>query len=84
MDEQLRRLHELAKASPNFGMLYRHEPLLALYGSHAELNVFTNPNAASVSARQFGEVLAEEIPLRKSADEHRAVRSRCPVAQTER
>ncbi|MFE5209885.1 hypothetical protein [Streptomyces sp. NPDC056600] len=52
MDEQLRRLNELAKSSPNFGMLYRHEPLLALYGSQAELNVFTNPNAASVSARQ--------------------------------
>ncbi|GAA0690573.1 DEAD/DEAH box helicase family protein [Streptomyces cellulosae] len=64
MDEQLRRLHELAKASPNFGMLYGHEPLLALYGSQSELNVFTNPNAASVSARQFGEVLAEELVRR--------------------
>lgn len=58
------RLSELAKASPNFGLLDAHQPLLALYGSQAELSVFTNPNAASVSARQFGEVLAEELVTR--------------------
>ncbi|MET7908790.1 DEAD/DEAH box helicase family protein [Streptomyces avermitilis] len=58
------RLRDLAKASPNFGYLDFHQPLLALYGSQAELNVFTNPNAASVSARQFGEVLAEELVTR--------------------
>lgn len=58
------RLRDLAKASPNFGDLYVHQPLLALYGSQAELNVFTNPNAASVSTRQFGEVLAEELVTR--------------------
>ncbi|MGN5380053.1 hypothetical protein ACQ4WX_31160 [Streptomyces lasalocidi] len=45
-----RRLRELAKASPNFGRLYRHQPLLAIYGSQAELTVLSNPNAAYVSA----------------------------------
>ncbi|MFI1923222.1 DEAD/DEAH box helicase family protein [Streptomyces sp. NPDC020377] len=55
------RLRELAKASPNFGRLYGYQPLLAIYGSQAELTVLTNPNAAYVSAGQFGEVLAEEF-----------------------
>ncbi|MFG2954534.1 DEAD/DEAH box helicase family protein [Streptomyces sp. NPDC048291] len=58
------RLRELAKASPNFGRLYVYQPLLAIYGSQAELTVFTNPNAAYVSAGQFGEVLAEEFVTR--------------------
>ncbi|MFB7480010.1 DEAD/DEAH box helicase family protein [Streptomyces anulatus] len=61
MDEWLRRL---AKASPNFGILYQHQPLLALYGAQAELNVFSNPNAAQVQAGQFGEVLAEDLITR--------------------
>ncbi|WP_103510452.1 DEAD/DEAH box helicase family protein [Streptomyces sp. SM13] len=61
MDEWLKRL---AKASPNFGVLYQHQPLLALYGAQAELNVFSNPNAAQVQAGQFGEVLAEELITR--------------------
>ncbi|WP_399888358.1 DEAD/DEAH box helicase family protein [Streptomyces sp. BBFR51] len=59
-----RRLRELAKASPNFGRLYGYQPLLAIYGSQAELAVLTNPNAAYVSAGQFGEVLAEEFVTR--------------------
>ncbi|MFF7748029.1 DEAD/DEAH box helicase family protein [Streptomyces sp. NPDC007971] len=59
-----RRLRELAKASPNFGRLYGYQPLLAIYGSQAELTVLTNPNAAYVSAGQFGEVLAEEFVTR--------------------
>ncbi|MFE9169399.1 DEAD/DEAH box helicase family protein [Streptomyces kebangsaanensis] len=59
-----RRLRELAKASPNFGRLYAYQPLLAIYGSQAELTVLTNPNAAYVSAGQFGEVLAEEFVTR--------------------
>lgn len=59
-----RRLRELAKASPNFGRLYGHQPLLAIYGSQAELTVFTNPNASYVSAGQFGEVLAQEFVTR--------------------
>ncbi|MEU2773797.1 DEAD/DEAH box helicase family protein [Streptomyces sp. NPDC007162] len=58
------RLRQLAKASPNFGRLYSYQPLLAIYGSQAELTVFTNPNAAYVSAGQFGEVLAEEFVTR--------------------
>ncbi|MEU8668152.1 DEAD/DEAH box helicase family protein [Streptomyces anulatus] len=61
MDEWLRRL---AKASPNFGILYQHQPLLALYGAQAELNVFSNSNAAQVQAGQFGEVLAEDLITR--------------------
>jgi hypothetical protein len=36
------RLREPAKASPNFGRLYRYQPLLALYGSQAELTVPLN------------------------------------------
>ncbi|WP_224221138.1 type I restriction endonuclease subunit R [Streptomyces olivaceus] len=59
-----RRLRELAKASPNFGRLYEYQALLAIYGSQAELTVLTNPNAAYVSAGQFGEVLAEEFVTR--------------------
>ncbi|MFB7107913.1 DEAD/DEAH box helicase family protein [Streptomyces sp. NPDC056190] len=59
-----RRLRDLAKASPNFGRLYGYQPLLAIYGSQAELTVLTNPNAAYVSAGQFGEVLAEEFVTR--------------------
>jgi type I restriction enzyme, R subunit len=58
------RLREQAKASPNFGRLYRYQPLLAIYGSQAELTVLTNPNAAYVSAGQFGEVLAAEFVTR--------------------
>ncbi|WP_433341347.1 DEAD/DEAH box helicase family protein [Streptomyces sp. CA-253872] len=63
-DDNLRQLHEAAKQSPNFGVLYQHKPLLALYGTEAEFNVFRNPNAALVSARQFGDVLAEELVRR--------------------
>ncbi|MEV5609225.1 DEAD/DEAH box helicase family protein [Streptomyces sp. NPDC052225] len=59
-----RQLSDLAKRSPNFGVLYQYQPLLALYGAQAELTVFTNPNAAQVQAGQFGEVLAEELVTR--------------------
>ncbi|WP_030458867.1 DEAD/DEAH box helicase family protein [Kitasatospora sp. NRRL B-11411] len=61
MDERLR---DLARRSPNFGVLFQYQPLLALYGALAEANVFTNPNAALVQAGQFGEVLAEELVTR--------------------
>ncbi|WP_329441083.1 hypothetical protein [Streptomyces canus] len=44
--------------------MYGYQPLLAIYGSQAELTVLTNPNAAYVSAGQFGEVLAEEFVTR--------------------
>lgn len=59
-----KRLSDLAKASPNFGVLHQYQPLLALYGAQAELTVFSNPNAAQVQAGQFGEVLAEELITR--------------------
>ncbi|MFF5154935.1 hypothetical protein ACFY3N_01465 [Streptomyces sp. NPDC000348] len=59
-----RRLREQAKASPDFGRLYGHQPLLALYGSQAELTVSTHPNAAHVGIGQFGEVPAEEFVMR--------------------
>ncbi|MGW0731634.1 DEAD/DEAH box helicase family protein [Streptomyces sp. NPDC002851] len=55
------RLRDLAKASPNFGVLFQHQSLLSLYGALAEATVFTNPNASLVQAGQFGEVLAEEL-----------------------
>ncbi|WP_066931471.1 DEAD/DEAH box helicase family protein [Streptomyces sp. NBRC 110611] len=61
MDE---RLHELAKNSPNFGLLLPLQPLLAIYGAQAEASVFANPNASLIQSGQFGEVLAEELVSR--------------------
>ncbi|WP_164494955.1 hypothetical protein, partial [Streptomyces sp. ADI98-12] len=58
------RLRDFAKGSPNFGVLYQHQPLLSLYGASAEATVFTNPNSSLVQAGQFGEVLAEELVAR--------------------
>ncbi|MCJ1680779.1 DEAD/DEAH box helicase family protein [Streptomyces sp. APSN-46.1] len=58
------RLRDFAQASPNFGLLYRHHPLLALYGASAEATVFTHPNSSLVQSGQFGEVLAEELVTR--------------------
>ncbi|AOS64171.1 type I restriction endonuclease subunit R [Actinoalloteichus hymeniacidonis] len=58
------RLRDLAKGSPNFAVLYQHQPLLAVYGALAEATVFSNPNASLVQAGQFGEVLAEELITR--------------------
>ncbi|OSP45218.1 restriction endonuclease [Streptomyces sp. 13-12-16] len=58
------RLRDFAKGSPNFGLLYQHQPLLCLYGASAEATVFTNPNSSLVQAGQFGEVLAEELVAR--------------------
>jgi type I restriction enzyme R subunit len=58
------RLRDFAKGSPNFGILYQHQPLLSLYGASAEATVFTNPNASLVQAGQFAEVLAEEVVTR--------------------
>ncbi|MEV4157834.1 DEAD/DEAH box helicase family protein [Nocardia salmonicida] len=53
------RLTMLAKASPNFGRLFAHSELLAIYGAQAEAHVFTDANGALVHSRQFGEVLAQ-------------------------
>ncbi|MFE3737894.1 DEAD/DEAH box helicase family protein [Streptomyces sp. NPDC059134] len=61
MDEWLERL---AKASPNFGVLFPLQALLSIYGAQAEATVFTNPNASLVQSGQFGEVLAEELVSR--------------------
>jgi type I restriction enzyme R subunit len=58
------RFRDFAKASPNFGILSQHQPLLSLYGALAETTVFTNPNSSIVQAGQFGEVLAEELITR--------------------
>jgi type I restriction enzyme R subunit len=58
------RLRDLAKGSPNFSLLYPHQPLLSIYGALAEATVFTNPNSSLVQAGQFGEVLAEELVTR--------------------
>ncbi|WP_433023275.1 DEAD/DEAH box helicase family protein [Kribbella sp. CA-294648] len=59
-----RRLEDLARSSPNFGILFALKPLLSLYGAQAEATVFTNPNSSLVQAGQFGEVLAEELITR--------------------
>lgn len=58
------RFRDLAMGSPNFGLLYPHQPLLAIYGALAEATVLTNPNSSLVQAGQFGEVLAEELVTR--------------------
>ncbi|NUW37127.1 DEAD/DEAH box helicase family protein [Nonomuraea sp. SMC257] len=58
------RLSDLARSSVNFGHLFSHSPLLALYGAQAEAIVFTDSNAALVHTRQFGEVLAEVLLTR--------------------
>ncbi|MBT8223953.1 MAG: DEAD/DEAH box helicase family protein [Dactylosporangium sp.] len=58
------RLRGLAQGSPNFGVLYPHQPLLSIYGALAEATAFTNPNSSLVQAGQFGEVLAEELITR--------------------
>ena len=58
------RLRDFAMGSPNFGILFQHQPLLSLYGASAEATVFTNPNSSLVQAGQFGEVLAEELVTR--------------------
>jgi type I restriction enzyme, R subunit len=58
------RLRDFGKGSPNFGLLYRHQPLLSIYGALAEATIFTNPNSSLVQAGQFGEVLAEELVAR--------------------
>jgi type I restriction enzyme, R subunit len=51
-------IDELAKRSPNFGFLLRHEPLLVMDGAAAELYLFTDPDAAIAKARRFTETLA--------------------------
>lgn len=58
------RLRDLARRSPNFGILYPYQPLLAIYGAMAEATIFMNPNSSMVQAGQFGEVLAEELVTR--------------------
>ncbi|MPZ64320.1 MAG: hypothetical protein GEU83_01930 [Pseudonocardiaceae bacterium] len=55
------RLRALAQRSANFGFLLAHEPLLVSYGATAESCVYTDPNAALVKARQFGESLADAL-----------------------
>jgi type I restriction enzyme R subunit len=58
------RLVEVARTSPNFGILADIEPLLAIYGAGAEASVYTDPNGALVKCRQFGEVLAKQLVIR--------------------
>jgi type I restriction enzyme R subunit len=60
------RLLETARRSVNFGVLEPIEPLLALYGAGAESSVYSDPNAALIKCRQFGEVLVEQL-LRRSS-----------------
>ena len=58
------RLRLLAEHSANFGFLLAHEPLLVSYGATAESCIYTDPNAALVKARQFGERLADALIVR--------------------
>lgn len=51
----------LAGRSPNFGHLIGHEPLLVTLGCAAETYVHTDPHAAMVKARLFGEVMTRHL-----------------------
>ncbi|MEU0738518.1 DEAD/DEAH box helicase family protein [Streptomyces sp. NPDC006134] len=57
-DEQVKRL---AAGSSNFGHLLGHEPLLVTLGCSAESYVHTDPHAAMVKTRLFGEVMARHL-----------------------
>ncbi|MFC7637524.1 DEAD/DEAH box helicase family protein [Streptomyces thermogriseus] len=57
-DEQVARL---AAGSSNFGHLLKHEPLLVTLGCSAESYVHTDPHAAMVKARLFGEIMARHL-----------------------
>ncbi|QES08837.1 DUF4145 domain-containing protein [Streptomyces venezuelae] len=57
-DEQVARL---AESSSNFGHLIGHEPLLVTLGCAAESYVHTDPHAAMVKARLFGEIMAKHL-----------------------
>ncbi|WP_181398435.1 DEAD/DEAH box helicase family protein [Streptomyces araujoniae] len=57
-DEQVARL---AEGSSNFGHLIGHEPLLVTLGCAAESYVHTDPHAAMVKARLFGEIMAKHL-----------------------
>ncbi|WP_253195633.1 hypothetical protein [Streptomyces sp. JHA26] len=57
-DEQVARL---AAGSSNFGHLLRHEPLLVTLGCAAESYVHTDPHAAMVKTRLFGEIMARHL-----------------------
>ncbi len=52
------------QASPNFGFLAEHNPLLVHYASQAERYVFEDPNTAPINLWQFAEVLAQEAAAR--------------------
>lgn len=57
-DTQVARL---AAGSSNFGHLLRHEPLLVTLGCSAESYVHSDPHAAMVKARLFGEVMTRHL-----------------------
>jgi type I restriction enzyme R subunit len=51
----------LAAGSANFGHLLGHEPLLVTLGCAAEAYVHTDPHAAMVKTRLYGEVMAKHL-----------------------
>ncbi|CAL9306386.1 hypothetical protein SUDANB135_04062 [Streptomyces sp. SudanB135_2055] len=57
-DQQVARL---AAGSSNFGHLLGHEPLLVTLGCSAESYVHSDPHAAMVKSRLFGEVMARHL-----------------------
>ncbi|MFJ5798779.1 DEAD/DEAH box helicase family protein [Streptomyces decoyicus] len=57
-DEQIARL---AAGSSNFGHLINHEPLLVTLGCAAESYVHTDPHAAMIKTRVFGEIMARHL-----------------------
>lgn len=51
----------LAAGSANFGHLLQHEPLLVTLGCAAESYVHTDPHAAMVKTRLYGEIMARHL-----------------------
>jgi hypothetical protein len=64
---------EPAPASPNFGFLAEHDPLLVRYAAQAERYVFDDPNTALIKLRQFSEVLPKQAAARASVYDAEAV-----------
>jgi type I restriction enzyme R subunit len=60
-DDEGEQVARLAAGSANFGHLLGHDPLLVTLGCAAESYVHTDPHAAMVKARLFGEVLARDL-----------------------
>lgn len=55
------KVASLAAGSANFGCLIEHDPLLVTLGCAAESYIHTDPHAAMMKSRLFGEVMARHL-----------------------